>query len=468
MITIDAYRSAIGSFYSTAVKQSCHYRSKYYAPTDNDQQSQYEDGMFFKSSNNSMCYFLKTLFIATMLVTLTCNVSTASLKLMMLLSGDVETNPGPVFNNIDFQVALNESYATSLLSNHTTANQVVTNAHAIGLSNLTYDEPTIGDGNCFYHAIVQQLRRPEIRLFVDPELHFQHHHDLRLAVVNFIRQNIVSDLFKNYRQFYTTSVRHGTMTWEQLLQNQERSTVFVEELFIRATAIMLNVNILVTSENNTQDRPYTLISCLPDESHNVSGERQVTQMLTDGNDTGVLIGLGSINSDHFQSLIVNDTDQHTTPVNEPSSSCSVLKSPCKNTTSTTSNTIPSVNKQTNQFYVAKETVIKNKCVLSYVFYEAPKPNETTSDTQLRRRRLSRACNKNAKACPKITNPAILSPCSSPPKKIPCLSPQSAKMNVTVDSLDDTSTQNVPQQNMLVQNIMASINLGGLYKTKKKT
>ena len=78
------------------------------------------------------------------------------------------------------------------------------------------------------------------------------------------------------------------MTWEQLLQNQERSTVFVEELFIRATAIMLNVNILVTSENNTRDRPYTLISCSPDESHNVSGEREVTQMLTDGNDTGVL------------------------------------------------------------------------------------------------------------------------------------------------------------------------------------
>ena len=167
-----------------------------------------------------------------------------------------------------------------------------------------------------------------------------------------------------------------------------------------------------------------------------------------------LIWLGSINSDHFQSLIVNDTEHHTTPVNEPSSSCSVLKSPCKNTTSTTSNTIPSVNNQTNPSYVAKETALKNKCELSNVLYAAPKPNETASETKLRRNRLSRACNKKAKSCTKITNPAILSACSSPPKKMPCLSPQSAKINVTVNGLD-ASTQNVSQQNMLVQKITTS-------------
>ena len=76
----------------------------------------------------------------------------------------------------------------------------------LALSNLTYDEPAIGDGKRFYRAIVSQLHRPEIKLFVDPELRFQHHHDLRLAVVNFIRQILLSELFQNYRQFYTTSV----------------------------------------------------------------------------------------------------------------------------------------------------------------------------------------------------------------------------------------------------------------------
>ena len=219
------------------------------------------------------------------------------------------------------------------------------------------------------------------------------------------------------------------------------------------------------SENNTRDRPYTLISCSPDESHNVSGEREVTQMLTDGKETGVMIRLGSINSDHFQSLIVNDTKhQYTTPVNEPSLSCSVLKSPCKNTTSTTSNTIPSINNQTKPSYVARKTALKNKCEISNVSYDPPKPSETTSDTELRRRLLPRACNKKAKSCTKITNPATLSTCSSPPKKMPCLSPQSAKINVTVNGLDNTSTQNVSQQNMMVQKIMASINLGA-YTTK---
>ena len=40
--------------------------------------------------------------------------------------------------------------------------EIVNNARRIGL-NITSDLPTLGDGNCFYRAVVQQLKRSTIR-----------------------------------------------------------------------------------------------------------------------------------------------------------------------------------------------------------------------------------------------------------------------------------------------------------------
>ena len=62
------------------------------------------------------------------------------------------------------QLPLNNSYAESLLQNSalTLAERAVTNAHRVGLTYLTFDEPTLGNGNCFYHSIVKQMRRPEV------------------------------------------------------------------------------------------------------------------------------------------------------------------------------------------------------------------------------------------------------------------------------------------------------------------
>ena len=96
-----------------------------------------------------------------------------------------------------------------------------------------------------------------------------------MDVVNYVLQNSNTELFQNYRSL-TATIQDGNLTWEQLLNDQERSTAYVEEIFIRATAILLGIPIMVTSETNTRDRPFTLISCSPDESDNVSGERQVT------------------------------------------------------------------------------------------------------------------------------------------------------------------------------------------------
>ena len=42
------------------------------------------------------------------------------------------------------------------------ADTIVNNARRIGW-NVDADEITTGDGNCFYHAVVQQLHRSDIR-----------------------------------------------------------------------------------------------------------------------------------------------------------------------------------------------------------------------------------------------------------------------------------------------------------------
>ena len=68
------------------------------------------------------------------------------------------------------------------------ANQIVRYARNNGLS-VTYDSPTEGDGNCFYRAIVQQLKRDEIREQISPSLQFDDHHILRLTVVNFVKES---------------------------------------------------------------------------------------------------------------------------------------------------------------------------------------------------------------------------------------------------------------------------------------
>ena len=61
------------------------------------------------------------------------------------------------------------------------AQRAVAIAERVGLTNLTFDEPTLGDGNCVYRSIVQQLRRPEVREYVHPGFLMLNHHSLRLA-----------------------------------------------------------------------------------------------------------------------------------------------------------------------------------------------------------------------------------------------------------------------------------------------
>ena len=67
--------------------------------------------------------------------------------------------------DFQLQLALNNLYAESLLQNSALilAERAVSNSHRVGLTNLTFDQPKLVDGNCFYRAVIQQMWRPEMQ-----------------------------------------------------------------------------------------------------------------------------------------------------------------------------------------------------------------------------------------------------------------------------------------------------------------
>ena len=213
----------------------------------------------------------------------------------------------------------------------------------IGLNNLTFDRPTAGDGNCFYRAIIQQLQRPEILQHMPTHLRFQDHDVLRVAVVNFVRENCNCEIFQNYREAY--KVTHSNLTFDQILNRQQQSSTYAHELFIHATAFMLNLPILVTSEKNTAVKPYQLIRCSAGEADDASTE--ILQMLTNEQDgTSFFLRIGSIDSNHFQSLILSNTVATTN---------TTLTSPTINLPTTSASSM-SNNKQ----FASKELHLKKK------------------------------------------------------------------------------------------------------------
>ena len=112
------------------------------------------------------------------------------------------------------------------------AQRAVAIAERVGLTNLTFDEPTLGDGNCFYRSIAQQMRRPEICHYLHPRFLVLNHHSLRLAVVQFAQDNAHLPCVMLYRQLYDSAIylEHNNMSWEQFLQHQAQNSVYANFL----------------------------------------------------------------------------------------------------------------------------------------------------------------------------------------------------------------------------------------------
>ena len=66
------------------------------------------------------------------------------------------------------------------------ASQIVKHAKSIGI-NVSYNDVTIADGNCWYNALLTQLNRKGIAGKLPQEKKYVNCHQLRLDVIRFCR-----------------------------------------------------------------------------------------------------------------------------------------------------------------------------------------------------------------------------------------------------------------------------------------
>ena len=205
----------------------------------------------------------------------------------------------------NFQSVLNNKFVTNtvgkLSSTVSVGQRVVSNARCVGLNvYMCYDTP--GDGNCFYRAIIEQLRdRADLGDVSHLLIQYPDHDVLRSEVVEFVRflsmyQNIpyVNDYKFLYEQNILQIPGTTNLDWQGFLDQQSQNSIYATELFIQATAALLDIDIYVTNENCTENQPFNKIFRFWNNDNLPNQNCQ-------SNDKYLL--LGNINSDHFQSLI---------------------------------------------------------------------------------------------------------------------------------------------------------------------
>ena len=127
-----------------------------------------------------------------------------------------------------------------------------------GSTYVELDEITPGNGNCFYHAVIQQLHRPEIDIYLTHGFIQLNHELLRRSVCTSVHEGESSITYiQEYKKIYQSvlSSDFDNMSWEAFVKQQSRIGTYATELFIKATAVYIGVDVLITSENCTEEQP---------------------------------------------------------------------------------------------------------------------------------------------------------------------------------------------------------------------
>ena len=107
----------------------------------------------------------------------------------------------------------------------------------VGL-NVMFSTQTPGDGNCFYHAVVECLKHKSSPININ-------HTDLRNSVVDYVRCNRISE-------FVTTWLQQNiNCDLDFVLEKQGHEGEYANELFIRGTSLFLDIAILFTRSTST-------------------------------------------------------------------------------------------------------------------------------------------------------------------------------------------------------------------------
>ena len=144
------------------------------------------------------------------------------------------------------------------------ANDIMETVHRLQLPHKL-DQLTEGRGNCFPIAIVQQCRRAEVISQLNPVVRRlakdkKGHSSLRSAVKQFILKSKLP-IIARFRAEYEASVAIETgVTWDQHWDNMIIDNVWVDYVFIQATAWYLQMDIWIVDTGCTEKDPYIRIS----------------------------------------------------------------------------------------------------------------------------------------------------------------------------------------------------------------
>ena len=183
--------------------------------------------------------------------------------------------------------------------------------------NLYLDAPTIGDGNCFSRATVQQCQRAPVKLFLQSRgMTVTDFMDLKKNVAEFIRANSntpkVENLRVNFEVGQLNNHREGMRrrSWRQYwidMQKDARDVpddrswleFWADDIFLKATALYLNLDIRIIWAGDSNRQRVTTIDGLFFQV--AEGETRPT------------LYLGYIVDQHYQSLLPVIKDRYLPP-----------------------------------------------------------------------------------------------------------------------------------------------------------
>ena len=151
---------------------------------------------------------------------------------------------------------------------------------------LEIDELTKGDGNCFFGAIFQQLKRQELEI---ESCMFGSAEALRAAVCSFALSNSKHTTFiKSYKERYNEIEKPK---WDTFFRKMKLDGVWACGPVAQVTAWLLQRDFWVISEGVTKDRPFLPLY----GNRNGSGKEFASSYPP--------LILGNAESNHFQSFL---------------------------------------------------------------------------------------------------------------------------------------------------------------------
>ena len=164
--------------------------------------------------------------------------------------------------------------------------------------NVKLDCETPGYGNCWYHSVMQQIKRPDISPLISSSIRCLNEKELRRHVSQYINEiHHYCPAIQRYKLQSCTAI-NPTLTWDQYYRQQSTDGVYADELFIMATAVFIGIDIHINSATCSAAKPFNVIrSSWVDDSSNVENR------LTAGKSSYLIIGY---DSEHFQSLLPTD------------------------------------------------------------------------------------------------------------------------------------------------------------------